>query len=94
MGNPSSEVHDLKEGEKYFCLPDFSATKIVTWKCHIDKSTNGIYDIILGRDLLTTLVLDLQFYENVILGGVGPYKKCSEPMVDVSNYGFNIITVK
>ena len=25
----------------YFCLPEFSATKIVTWKCHVDELTNG-----------------------------------------------------
>ena len=44
-----------------FCLPEFSATKIVTCKCHVDDSTTGIYDMILGRDLLTALVLDLFF---------------------------------
>ena len=49
------------------CLPGFSATKIVTWKCHVDESTNGRYDMILGRDLLTALGLDLKFSENVIL---------------------------
>ena len=38
-----------------FFSPDFSATKIVTWKFHVDESTNGIYDMILGRDLLTAL---------------------------------------
>ena len=50
-----------------FFLPEFSATKIVTWKCHIDDSTNVIYDTILGRDLLTALGLDLKFSKNVIL---------------------------
>ena len=42
-----------------FCLPEFSATKIVTWKCHIDKYTNGRYDMILCRYLLTALGMDL-----------------------------------
>ena len=51
-----------------FCLPEFSATKIVTWKCHMDESTNGRYDMILGRDLLTALGLDLKFSENVLIG--------------------------
>ena len=38
-----------------FCLPEFSATKIVMWKCHVGESTEGRYDMILGRDLLTAL---------------------------------------
>ena len=50
--------------------------------------------MILGRDLLTTLVLDLKFYKNVIYGGEGPYKGCSASMVDVKNYDFNILTAK
>ena len=71
-----------------FCLPEFGATKIVTWKCHISKSTNSRYDMILGRDLLTNLGLDLKFSENIILGGDGPFKGCSTPMVDASTYYF------
>ena len=47
-----------------------------------------------GRDLLTALVLDLKFSENVIRGGEGPYEGCSEPMFDVNNYNFNIVTAK
>ena len=56
------------------CLLEFGATKIVTWKCHVAKSTNIRYDMILGRYLLTALGLDLKFSENVILGGDGPFK--------------------
>ena len=55
-----------------FFLPEFSGTNIVTWKFHIDKSTNSIYDTILGRDLITPLGLDLKFYDNVIIGGEVP----------------------
>ena len=64
------------------------------WKFHIDKSTTGRYDMILGRYLLTELGLDLEFSENVIHGREGPYKLCSAPMVDVNNYDFNILTAK
>ena len=58
-----------------FSLPEFSATKIVTWKCHVYESTNGRYDMILGKYLVNVLALDLKFSENFILGGEGPYKK-------------------
>ena len=44
-----------------FCLTEFVATKIVTCKCHIAKSTNSRYDMILGIYLLTALVLYLKF---------------------------------
>ena len=57
----------------YFLLPEFSATKIVTWKFHVDESTNGIYDTILGRDLLTALGLDFKFHDKIVISGKGPY---------------------
>ena len=38
----------LEKANIDFCLPKFSATKIVTWECHIDKSINGRYNMILG----------------------------------------------
>ena len=77
-----------------FCLPEFSAKKIGTWKFHVDESTNGTYNMILGRDLRTALELDLKFSEKAIIGREGPYKGCSTPMVDVSNYDFRSITDK
>ena len=50
-----------KKANVEFYLPEFSVTKIVTWKCHMDDSTKGRYDMILGRHLLTALGLDLKF---------------------------------
>ena len=64
------------------------------WKCHEDESSTGRYDMILGRDLLTALVLDLKFYKNVIYGGEGPYKGCSAPILDINNYDFNVLIAK
>ena len=43
-----------------FILPEVSATKIVTWNCHVDESTRGRYNMILGRDLLKSLGLNLK----------------------------------
>ena len=50
--------------------------------------------MILDRDLLTALGLDLKISENVIHSGEGPYEGCSAPMVDVSNYEFKSLTYK
>ena len=44
-----------------FTLPEFSVTKIVTWNYHAGEFSKGIYDLILGRDILTVLVLNLPF---------------------------------
>ena len=71
-----------------FCLPEFIATKIIRWKCHIDESTNSRYDMILGRDLTNALGLYIKFSENIIIGGKGPYEGCLAPMVDVRNCDF------
>ena len=35
----------------YFTLPELSLTKTMTWIFHVDDSSKGIYDMILGRDL-------------------------------------------
>ena len=60
----------------------------------MDEFTNGRYYMILGRYLLTALVLDLKFSDNVIIGGKGPYEGCSALMVDLINYDFTSITDK
>ena len=61
MGNPSQEFHDLKEGERRFLLTIIYCDKIMTWKYQVDKSTTSRYDMILGRDPLTALGMDLKF---------------------------------
>ena len=66
----------------------------MTWKCHVDESTNSRYNIILCRDLLIELVLDLKLSENIIICGEGTYKGRSAPMVDVSNCNFTSIIDK
>ena len=43
-------------------LPEFDATKIVTWDCHVDDLlVLGRYDMIIGRDLLSELCMTLNF---------------------------------
>ena len=76
------------------CLPELSATKILTWKFHMDYSTIGRYNIILGRYLLTDLGLDFNFSNRIIVGGEGPYEGFSAPMFDVSNYDHAPLTDK
>ena len=35
-----------------FTLPALSAMNVVMWKFHVDDSSKGRYDMILGRDIL------------------------------------------
>ena len=69
-----------------FTLPALSATNFVTWKCHGYDSAKGGYNIILGRDILTGLVLNLKRSEHVIKNDNGPFKGSKTPMVDLGIY--------
>ena len=48
--------------------------------------------MILVRDLINALGLDIKFYENIIIGGDIPYQGCSAPMVDLRNYEVKSLT--
>ena len=49
--------HEVKV---YFTLPALSVTNVMTWKCHLDDSTKGRCYMILEKDLLTELGLNLK----------------------------------
>jgi predicted aspartyl protease len=52
-----------------FYLPEFSTQECVKWKFHVDSSKNATksrYDMILGRDLLEQLPLDIKFSDKTI----------------------------
>ena len=55
---------------------------------------NSGYEMILGRDLLTALGLDLKLSEKIIIGGDGTYEGCPAPMIDLNNYEFKSLTDK
>ena len=50
--------------------------------------------MILGRDLLTALVLDNNFSESIVISGEGPYEGCSTPMDGLNNYNLKPLTDK
>ena len=57
-----------------FNLPELSMTKSVTWNCHVDDSTKGRYDMILGRYILTALGLILKLSNHIIEADDWPFK--------------------
>ena len=54
----------------------------------MDDSDKGRYDMILEQDILTELVLNLKFSEQVIEADDGPFKGSSTPMVNLGTYIF------
>ena len=67
--NQSGKFMTLKNVNVDFCLTEFSGKQIVTWKFYVDKSTNGRYDMILGRDLLTALGMSIKFSDKILIDG-------------------------
>ena len=49
-----------------FQLPELSPTAECTWKVHVHKGKLSNYDMILGRDILTTLGIDLCFSDQMV----------------------------
>ena len=43
-----------------FTLSRLISTKIMIWNCHVDESSHGRYEMILGRNILTALLLSLK----------------------------------
>ena len=68
--------------------------KIVTWECHVDNSTEFRYDMILGKELLTDLVLDLNISKHAITGGGRPHGICMAPVVDMSKFNYDSLNLK
>ena len=86
----SSITYNLKFNI-YFTLPELSAEKILTWNCHVDDSDKGICDIIIGRDILTDLGLNLKLSYPVIEADYEPFKGYMAPMVVLGTYEFKYL---
>ena len=57
----SGSLTTRHESEIHFTLPEFSDKKIIKWKFNITDSTEVEYDIILGRDIMLQLQMDVSF---------------------------------
>ena len=49
-------------------MPEFHSGREIEWKVYIDETpdTLGKYDMIMGRDLLDTLGIDLLFSQKLV----------------------------
>ena len=71
-----------------FTLPELSARRILTWNFHLDESAKSRYDMILGRYLLTDLILNLNFSDIFIKADGETLRGSSNPMVYLGMYVF------
>ena len=79
----------------YLTLPVLRSMNGMMWKCHMDDSSKGWYNMILGLYLLTELLLNLKFSEYVIEADDEHFKGSTTPMVDLGTYDFkDLNTVK
>ena len=72
----------------YFTLPALSAMNVMTWKCHVDNSTKGRYDMMLGKYVLTELGLNIKLSDNVIEADDGTFKGITIIIFDLGTYDF------
>jgi len=54
------------ESKNYCSLSEFSKSKVVDWTFRVTDSKNLGYDMIIGRDIMQTLGINLLFNEQTI----------------------------
>ena len=60
----------------------------MTYNFHVDESVKVRYDMILVRNILTALGLNIKFSDHVIEAYEGPLKGLTTPMADLDTYEF------
>ena len=63
----------------------------MTWNYCVDDSTKVRYYMVLGRDILTALLLHPKFSYQVMEADGGPLKGYTAPMVNLGTYGFKYL---
>ena len=71
-----------------FTLLALSTKFFVTWKCHVDESAKGRYNMLLGKYVLTELGLHLKFSEHATKADDRPFKGSTTPMGNLGTYMF------
>jgi hypothetical protein len=55
-----------------FKFPEISTSKVVTWQAHVDGKTSSkeaAYDMIMGMDLVTSIVITVECEQRCIIWG-------------------------
>ncbi len=74
-GTPNGDLSTTKKAKSQFTLPELHSDKLIEWDFHVTK-TLGAYDMIIGRDLMEFLGINIRFSDQVIEweGATMPFK--------------------
>ena len=61
----SGQLKTKFQADIKFTLPELSNSKIINWNFRLTDNEDLGYDMILGRDIMTKLGIDLSFDENI-----------------------------
>ena len=61
---------------------------------HVEDLIELMYDVILGRDILMELIFGIISHKHDIVCDVGPYNRCTTPMININYCRFNSIINK
>jgi len=62
---PAGELSTSRSAKAEFIIPELHDNRMITWKVHVTKDL-GAYDMIIGRDILTDLGIDIRFSTETI----------------------------
>ena len=75
------------ESKNYFSLTEFSRSKIINWTFKVTDSNDLGYDMVIGRDLMTRLKINLLFEQQIV-----QWEGTQVPMRDFRNIGKHKLT--
>ena len=64
---PGGSIATGKMARARFVLPELHDNRMIEWNVHLAKSLLGSYDMIIGRDILTELEIDIKFSDQTVV---------------------------
>jgi predicted aspartyl protease len=74
---PNGKLSTSKRAKAKFTIPEIHDNRLIEWNLHVTDSL-GAYDMIIGRDIMSDLKMDIKFSTNTIEwdGHEMPLKEC------------------